>query len=100
MYPREVLVDRYSSSSQKECLGVMRGGGSVVSMSHSWEAYTDSAELVFSSEDVYLEGCKYTKMHFFIASYFWHILLILPWLATVPVLSFSQISPYIIPFIS
>lgn len=99
MYPREVLVDRYSSSSQKEYLGAMRGGGSVVQVSHSWDAYTDAAELAFFSKAVCLEGCKYSKMYLFITSSFCHIPLILLWLTAMPVVRFSQISPYIIPFL-
>lgn len=36
-----------SSSSWEECLGIARGGGSVVEVNHSWVTYIDSAELTF-----------------------------------------------------
>jgi len=68
-------------------------------VSHSWEAYTDAVELAFFSEVVCLEGCKYSKMYLFVISYFCHIPLILQWLTAMPVVRFSQISPYVIPFL-
>lgn len=43
----KILVDRYSSFRLKRYLGAVRGGGSVVLESHSWEGCTDAAEHAF-----------------------------------------------------
>lgn len=53
----------------------------MVEVNDSWVTYIDSAELAFFSEDVCLEGCKYSKMYLFITRVFLLYPLNLPCLA-------------------